>query len=547
MVAETALQAGSSYITSHIFLLSSLSILPISLLSYILLTRDPRRNNLPPKIPAWPIINHTFLQQEDNTPPILRAWGERYGELFRTRAGTTDFIWLNSKKAVKECFDRRSGTYSSRQPMPMAFERATGGKRITFAPYGKVWRGSRAVFHKVLTPKMAEDYSIIQLFEAKQLAVDLLDNPKDFYMHNRRYSASVIMQVTYGWRIPEWDCPEIRAIFEVLGRFVQCRKPGQWLVDVFPSLAKNPVFNALSSWKRVGKRFYELDEATWMGFWNQMNEKVKQGTAPHCFGKVLQAEYEKAGLSESQAAWICGGLIEAGSETTSATLNNCIYMMLSNPSCITTAQSELDRVVGPNRTPTFADEPNLPFIRGIIKETLRMRPINKFGNNHYLTSDDWYNGYFIPENSIVMANWWAIHYNPEYYPDPDVFMPERWMGYEYSAAKAATLADGELRDHLSYGGGRRICAGMHVAEKSLFINVARLLWGFDVRRKKDAEGREMEYDFSTKSLQPGSSSVTKPFPCEIRVRSGDREKILREEWRVASEKGIDFDHIKWSV
>lgn len=46
-------------------------------------------------------------------------------------------------------------------------------------------------------------YTPTQIFEAKQLSVDLLDKPEDFYMHNRRYSASVIMQVIYGRRIPK--------------------------------------------------------------------------------------------------------------------------------------------------------------------------------------------------------------------------------------------------------------------------------------------------------------------------------------------------------
>lgn len=113
-----------SFTVSHIYLCVA-TLLSTALLSYYVLTYDKRRNRLPPKIPAWPIINHTFLQQEDNTPPILRAWGEQYGEVFRTRAGTTDFIWLNSKEAVKELFDRRSAIYSSRQPMPMAFDCAT--------------------------------------------------------------------------------------------------------------------------------------------------------------------------------------------------------------------------------------------------------------------------------------------------------------------------------------------------------------------------------------------------------------------------------------
>jgi len=221
--------------------------------------------------------------------------------------------------------------------------------------------------------------------------------------------------------------------------------------------------------------------------------------------------------------------------------------MLSNPSSIAAAQQELDRVVGPNRTPNFDDEPNLPLIRGMIKETHRMRPINKFGNNHYSIEDDWYDGYFIPKNTLVMANWWSIHYDPKYYPEPEKFLPERWRDYPHSAAKAAALPDGRDRDHLSYGGGRRICAGIHVAEKSLFINVARLLWGFNVGLAKDEQGKEIELDFSTKSLQPGSSSVVRPFPCEIRVRSEAHEKILRREWEEAKERGVGFGHIKWSV
>lgn len=242
-----------------------------------------------------------------------------------------------------------------------------------------------------------------------------------------------------------------------------------------------------------------------------------------------------------------GGLIEAGSETTSATLNNCLYLMLSSPDSVKSAQEELDRVVGQDRTPTFEDEPNLPFVRGLIKETLRMRPINKFGNNHCTIEDHWYNGYFIPKGTIVMANWWYIHYDPTYYPDPEKFLPRRWFDYPHSAAKAAALPDGNQRDHLTYGGGRRICAGIHLAEKSLFINVARILWGFNICLAKDEEGGDIELDFSTQSLQKGSSSVTKPFPCDIKPRSQHHESIMREECQLAKEQGIDFSHIKWSV
>ena len=49
---------------------------------------------------------------------------------------------------------------------------------------------------------MSKSYSPIQTYEAKRLSMDLLDRPQDFYMHNRRYSASVIMTLVYGRPIP---------------------------------------------------------------------------------------------------------------------------------------------------------------------------------------------------------------------------------------------------------------------------------------------------------------------------------------------------------
>jgi hypothetical protein len=60
-------------------------------------------------------------------------------------------------------------------------------------------------------------------------------------------------------------------------------------------------------------------------------------------------------------------MIEAGSETTSQALNNTIVGLLQNPEAVRKAHEELDRVVGTDRTPTFDDEDNLPYIRAIIK------------------------------------------------------------------------------------------------------------------------------------------------------------------------------------
>ena len=100
--------------------------------------------------------------------------------------------------------------------------------------------------------------------------------------------------------------------------------------------------------------------------------------------------------------------MEAGSETTSSSLNNFVLAMCQSPNVLKKAQEELDRVVGDTRMPTFDDESNLSYVRAIIKELLRWRPVNKFGMFHASTEDDCHNGYFIPKDSIVILSWWQV-------------------------------------------------------------------------------------------------------------------------------------------
>ena len=59
----------------------------------------------------------------------------------------------------------------------------------------------------------------------------------------------------------------------------------------------------------------------------------------------------------------------------------------------------------------------------------------------------------------------------------------------------------------------RLTTGLHVAEQSLFVNIARLLWGFNLTLAKDANGTDIPVDFTAKGLQPGFLSVPKPYKC----------------------------------
>jgi hypothetical protein len=87
---------------------------------------------------------------------------------------------------------------------------------------------------------------------------------------------------------------------------------------------------------------------------------------------------------------------------------------------------------------------------------------------------------------------------------------------------------------------------MHVAERSIFLVLSRLLWGFDIGLAKDEMGNEIPVDFTLGGVMPGATSVPKPYKCSIKVRSAKRETILRGEWEIAQREGIQFEEIDFA-
>ncbi|THW34274.1 cytochrome P450 [Aureobasidium pullulans] len=490
--------------------------------------KDKRRRHLPPGPKGLPVIGNLLdLAESDLVRVKVRQWAREHGEIFYTKIGGTDYVWLSSPRVVKDLMDKKSSIYSSRPPLPLAQDVASAGRRQLFMPYGAQWRSLRKSSHALLNSTSAVKYEPIQDFESKQLMTEFLDSPAQFYQHNRRYSASVIMLVTYGYRLPTWEDPLIKKIYTVLDNLTEMTAPGAHAVDSFPSLTGLPQ-KLLGNWRTFGKKVFEHDSKVYLGLWEQLKSEVDAGTAKDCFCKTFYLnDPAKQGIDDLLAAYTCGGLVEAGAETTSTTLNNFMLAMALNPDAAKKAQEEIDRVIGSARMPGFEDEMQLPYVRALIKEILRWRPVNKFGMMHASSEDDWYEGHFIPKGTVVVLNWWAIHMDPNVHESPDEFRPERYLEKPLSAADYINANDPYERDHFTYGAGRRVCPGVHVAERSLYINIVRTLWGFNIRKIKGPDGRLVEPELG---MIRGFLSVPKPFDCEITPRSAQHVKVIREEF-----------------
>ena len=170
-----------------------------------------------------------------------------------------------------------------------------------------------------------------------------------------------------------------------------------------------------------------------------------------------------------------------------------LLAMTAFPEVQQRAQVELDSIVGRSRVPTFGDCQELPYIRAIVKEVLRWRPVDPVGMPHCTTEDDWYEGYFIPSGSVILPNVWQMNRDPEIYgADAAEFNPARHLDERGRLAPAPVHTKEE--SHVSYGFGRRICIGRHVANNSLFINITMMLWAMNIERAKDENGSLLPLD-----------------------------------------------------
>jgi hypothetical protein len=135
----------------------------------------------------------------------------------------------------------------------------------------------------------------------------------------------------------------------------------------------------------------------------------------------------------------------------------------------------------------------------------------------------------------------AIHRDPELYPYPEDFNPDRWLNANYPTYQEPLTKYPSLQNFSAFGFGRRICPGMNIAERSLYILPPRVIWACRLTKKKDANDADITpplYDYTS-----GFNTQPKPFPFHLESRSQKRQAAVEEAWSEAQEE----DPLAWTV
>ncbi|KAK5717274.1 hypothetical protein LTR15_009167 [Elasticomyces elasticus] len=500
---------------------------------YFLLVRTklkalPPGTQLPGGPPRKPLLGNLL-----DLPPFhswlkFHEWQEQYGPLYRLDlAGRTNII-VSSEEIANDLLRERGNIYSSREQLPMGAQLLSDNLRPVLLPYGDTWRKVRKLMHNLTNVTMASSYEPAQEEESIRAIRDLIRAPQEYEKWFHRFSAGLILRLAYSKPINTGEEDYVKRIMQVNNHLERIASPGSYLVDTFPILMHLPTW--LAPFKREGNALHAEELDLFSTLLDEGTKASESRTEPNFCGK-WDAEKEAYGLSKDHVAYAIGTLFEAGAGTTQAAMQNFMLAMTLHLEEFHKLQQEVDNIVGPDRLPLISDMPNLPRVRAVAKEVMRWRPVSAGGLPHQLTKDDVYvldgNKIFLEAGANIHPVQWSIHREPKRYPDPDSFRPERWLDSHWPTYREPLTQYPNLQNFSSFGHGRRICPGQHIAERSLYILIARIAWCCDLSQAADASGKPIvppSYDYVA-----GFNTHPRHFSFALKARP-DRDAILEAEY-----------------
>jgi cytochrome P450 len=235
--------------------------------------------------------------------------------------------------------------------------------------------------------------------------------------------------------------------------------------------------------QRIGESFWSLgfDRLPTPGYRRfQRALAVLHGAVEHVIGERRRNPIESAdllsmlmsardeetgeGMTDEQLRVEVTTFLLAGQETTSLALTWTWYLLSQHPRVRQRLEDELDTVLE-GRPPGYADLANLPYLRMVVDESMRLYP-PAWGFSRQALSDDTLGGFRLPRGWLAFVIPYVLHRHPRFWTDPESFEPERFSP-ERSADRPKFV-------YIPFGAGPRQCIGNHFALIETQLTLATL-------------------------------------------------------------------------
>ncbi|KAF9036361.1 cytochrome P450 [Panaeolus papilionaceus] len=494
------------------------------ILALFVATRFLRRPKLPPGPKGLPLLGVTKEHPKTEFWKTYQEWGRIYGEYmfirkrqlwyslsFEGNIGFISFnvlgrrmVVLNSLSVAEDLLSKRSVVYSDRPSPPMASQLMKRDKSIFYTPYNDLFKLYRRFMHQSFNPSTTQKYWALAEKEARIMVENMVETPEHYVDHLRRNAGALTMKIAYGYTIDKHRDYFIGLAEEGMRIGSLSVAPGKWLVDSFPILMYWPEWLPGGGFKKQARVWSDELRKMSLEPHNYVKKQMAAGTAIPSFTSTLLEMEPEPGVSAEDhdefVLWTGSAIYVAGADTVNRRIRESVLLLHDD-------------------APNHCRQSLSPLYRCHSTGGLSMGTTSTYRYFHATSEDDEYQGYFIPKNATVIPNIWAMTHDPDMYPDPFTFNPDRFL---------STQGHERQRDprQIIFGFGRRSCPGQHLGDASVFIQIATTLATLELSKPLDANGGviEPEVGFTTAVV-----SHVKPFDIRIRCRSQNVLNLIHEE------------------
>ncbi|KAL4227403.1 Protein prrc1 [Mactra antiquata] len=456
------------------FVTSVLALVTALLFLYILKTTTQKNRRYPPGPFGLPLVGHLpFL---GNYPPsTLMRWRQQYGNIFSIKLGGWKTVVINGYSAIHEATRHPKDAFSGRPDFVSltAIQKAAGNKNLTGSTFDTDYLKLHKVMSKALKLFTSDRQDILEdyiSFETISCADDMIKKygsvPGSILNDIELCTLRVSYQMLYGQGEDVGDKAEtIRAANDGFNRFA---KNGSaidvmpWLRYLMPGKIKqlvNLILNLNNNQiEKVNERFRTFNPDTIRDTTDAILASIRNG----------ESDQDTSVFSKQRLTFALTDLLVAGYAPTS---NYLIWMMLyivAYPDVQEKVYKEIDAVVK-GRKITLKDKKALPYTEAVFLEVGRMVTQTPFGVPHFTIMDAKIGGYDVDKDTVVLLNFYSVHYDKEYWGDPECFRPDRFLDNN------GTLDAEKCSRSIPFGTGRRSCLGEQQAKIHVFLSFATML------------------------------------------------------------------------
>uniref|UniRef100_A0A7N0TG24 Cytochrome P450 n=1 Tax=Kalanchoe fedtschenkoi TaxID=63787 RepID=A0A7N0TG24_KALFE len=444
-------------------------------------------SKLPPGPWGLPVIGN--LHQLGAKPhQSLAKLALKYGPVMSLELGQVTTIVISSAAAAKQVLQKQDHLFANRA-VPDSVNACNHAESVIWLPLSPRWRDLRKVINsEIFSGRKMEASVFLRQQKVEELSADVrasCEQGKGVLIGEAAFKTTLNLLSTMIFSM-NLDSEKARDFKRSFSKVMELGgKPN--MVDYFPWLRRfDPQGIRAQMEVEFSKMLAFLDSV----ISERLALRAEQGSAyqnKDALDTLLDISETSMEINGEDIRQLLVGSLVAGTDTTSSVVEWAMSEIMKNRDIMFKAKDELERVAGKGKPIQDADIASLPYLKAVVKETLRMHPPAPLLLPRKNVVETELCEYMIPKGAQIYVNAWAIGRDPGTWEDPESFNPERFLDSDVDFRGT----DFEL---IPFGAGRRICPGLPLAFKMVHLMLGSLINCFDWKLEGGAKPEDIDMD-----------------------------------------------------